>query len=537
MLSSFILCFLCYNEKEFASPAINNVKTTITRVPGYLGEMEITMQFNSITFMIFFPIVLGVYFVAPKRLRTYWLLLASYAFYMRWNAKYALLIGGSTIITYVSGLLIQQFSGKRKNQKLTMIVCLVLNLFILAIFKYGNFGIETINSLFQLFRIPTISSRLNLLLPVGISFYTFQALGYIIDVYRGDVEAEKNFPRYALFVSFFPQLVAGPIERSKNLLTQMRTITEIKLWNADRITSGAILMVWGYFLKMVIADRAALLVDTVYNSYSSYGSIELILASIFFALQIYCDFSSYSLIAIGAAKIMGFSLMENFNAPYLSRSIKEFWSRWHISLSTWFRDYLYIPLGGNRKGKLRKAFHIIIVFLVSGLWHGANWSFVVWGGLHGLYQILGDLLKNTKASIAKKCSVRTDCFSHKLLQTIVTFTLVVFAWIFFRADSISDANQIILRIFTKQDLWVLFDGSLFTLGLPRPEMNILLVALGMLVLMDLLQYKKKIHIDEFLQSQNIWFEWLVIVLLIVIIFVFGEYGPGYDAKQFIYFQF
>ena len=349
------------------------------------------MQFNSTDFMFFFPIVIAVYFVIPKKLRGWWLLVASYYFYMSWNASYALLIGASTIITYASGIIIHHFSEEDVNnnhnkKRIVVIVCILINLAILAIYKYGNFVIESVNSILNLLHIRVIQKKFDLLLPVGISFYTFQALGYIIDVYRGDVEVETNFPRYALFVSFFPQLVAGPIERSKNLLSQMKSIEKIKLWNARRIASGAILMVWGFFMKMVIADRVALLIDTVFDNYRMYGSTELIIAAIGFTIQIYCDFGSYSSIAIGTAKIMGFELMENFNTPYFARNIRDFWSRWHISLSSWFKDYLYIPLGGNRRGQLRKAVNIMIVFLVSGLWHGANWSFVVWGGIHGLYQ-------------------------------------------------------------------------------------------------------------------------------------------------------
>ena len=264
--------------------------------------------------------------------------------------------------------------------KWVIAICLIVNLGILAVFKYANFAISSLNDILGILNVSVVLRRIDVLLPVGISFYTFQALSYIIDVYRQDVEVETNFFRYALFVSFFPQLVAGPIERSKNLLTQMQNIEKIRLWNAKRIASGAILMVWGFFLKMVIADRVSILVDTVFDNYHMYGSVELIIAIIGFTIQIYCDFGSYSLIAIGAAKVMGFELMENFNTPYFARSIRDFWGRWHISLSTWFRDYLYIPLGGNRRGKARRELNILIVFLVSGLWHGANWTFVIWGG-------------------------------------------------------------------------------------------------------------------------------------------------------------
>ncbi len=497
------------------------------------------MEFNSINFMIFFPVVLALYFVIPKALRQIWLLAASYYFYMSWNARYALLIAASTLITYVSGIAIERYrdSGRTGRRLTVLFSCLGINLGILLFFKYGNFLIASLDRGLELLHIGSVDQRFYFLLPVGISFYTFQALGYTIDVYRGDVRAETNLIRYALFVSFFPQLVAGPIERSKNLLSQMQNIAEIKLWNARRVTSGTILMIWGFFVKMVIADRAAVLVNTVFDNYRMYGSTELVLAAVFFALQIYCDFGSYSLIAIGAAKIMGFELMENFNTPYFACSIRDFWSRWHISLSTWFRDYLYIPLGGNRRGRVRKSVNIMIVFLASGLWHGADWSYVVWGGIHGAYQVIGDYLASFREKCIRKLRVNTACFSWKFLQTAVTFVLVVFAWIFFRADSIGDALQYIRRIWVRPTPWVLFNGEIFTLGLDRPEMNILFVAICMLGLVDLVRYRKKMTLDVFLMQQNLWFRGGVMIGLVVLIFVCGKYGVGFDPQQFIYFQF
>ena len=497
------------------------------------------MEFNSINFMIFFPVVLALYFVIPKALRQIWLLAASYYFYMSWNARYALLIAASTLITYVSGIAIERYrdSGRTGRRLTVLFSCLGINLGILLFFKYGNFLIASLDRGVELLHIGSVDQRFYFLLPVGISFYTFQALGYTIDVYRGDVRAETNLIRYALFVSFFPQLVAGPIERSKNLLSQMQNIAEIKLWNARRVTSGTILMIWGFFVKMVIADRAAVLVNTVFDNYRMYGSTELVLAAVFFALQIYCDFGSYSLIAIGAAKIMGFELMENFNTPYFACSIREFWSRWHISLSTWFRDYLYIPLGGNRRGRVRKSVNIMIVFLASGLWHGADWSYVVWGGIHGAYQVIGDYLASFREKCIRKLRVNTACFSWKFLQTAVTFILVVFAWIFFRADSIGDAFHYIRRIWMRPTPWVLFNGEIFTLGLDRPEMNILLVSICMLGLVDLVRYRKKMTLDVFLMQQNLWFRGGIMIGLVVLIFVCGKYGVGFDPQQFIYFQF
>lgn len=324
-------------------------------------------------------------------MRYIWLLCASYYFYMSWNPKYALLIAFSTVVTYLSGLLIgiinenngdssSQLQKSVRLKKWVVAGSFTVNLAILFFFKYFDFALSNVNRILTAVGISMIEKPFDVLLPVGISFYTFQALSYTMDVYRGDVRAERNILKYALFVSFFPQLVAGPIERSKNLLSQVEKAHTFQLWNYNRIANGAVIMLWGYFQKMVIADRVALLVDTVYDKYWLYGSTALILASVLFAVQIYCDFASYSSIAIGAAEIMGFSLMENFDTPYFSRSVKEFWRRWHISLSSWFRDYLYIPLGGNRKGKVRKYINTMVVFLTSGLWHGASWNFVVWGG-------------------------------------------------------------------------------------------------------------------------------------------------------------
>lgn len=503
------------------------------------------MQFNSFNYMLFFPIVIAVYFLIPVKGRSIWLLIASYYFYMSWNPQYALLIGFSTVVTYLCGICIEEIKslhvkskeeGKSKAKRI-LYAGLTTNILILSIFKYGNFALDSIDFIAQFFRLDRMNWRFDLLLPVGISFYTFQALGYIIDVYRGDIKAERNMVRYALFVSFFPQLVAGPIERSGNLLEQMRSIQKIKLWNARRVTSGAILMIWGLFMKMVIADRISILVNTVFDNYRMYGSTELIVAAIGFSIQIYCDFGSYSLIAIGSAKIMGFELMENFNTPYFAVSIRDFWSRWHISLSTWFRDYLYIPLGGNRKGKLRKMINLIVVFLVSGLWHGAEWKFVVWGGIHGFYQVVEDVSGSIRGKVCEKLHVRTSCFSYYLLQVMVTFCKVAFAWIFFRADTIIDALRFIKRIFTRPTPWILLNGGLYELGLDRVEMNILLFSVVLLLLVDIVRYVKKQTIDVFLLAQNIWFEWTVVIMLIVMLFVFGEYGPSFDAQQFIYFQF
>ena len=500
------------------------------------------MQFNSFDYLLFFPIVLCVYFFIPRKLREIWLLLASYYFYMSWNVKYVVLIGFSTVVTYLGGLFIERISKSEaenapKKAKLVLILTIVVNLAILALFKYANFAINSINKVASLVGGRSFDFAFDFLLPVGISFYTFQALGYIIDVYRKDIPAERNFIRYALFVSFFPQLVAGPIERSKNLLTQLKGVKEKNLWNAEHISNGFIMIIWGLFLKMVISDRVAILVDNVFDNYRMFGSTELIMAAIGFSLQIYCDFYSYSIIAKGSACMMGIELMENFNSPYFSVSIKDFWNRWHISLSTWFRDYLYIPLGGNRKGKFRKYVNLLIVFLVSGLWHGASWHYVVWGGIHGFYQIVGGLTQKPREFLRKKLEINTNCFSWNLLQSSANFVLIAFAWIFFRAESVGKGIQFCKRIFIKPTPWLLFNGGIFNLGLDRVEMNILVVSVIILLLVDLLKYKRNQTLETFLFTQNTWFRWSVLIMLILFIFVFGEYGPLFDPKQFIYFQF
>ncbi len=493
------------------------------------------MLFNSLQFGLFFPIVVLLYLIMPRKMRCPWLLLASYFFYMGWNPKYAVLILTSTVITWLSGLLMDKSSQKRK--KLVVAASFVSNLSILFLFKYFDFMLANVNKALSLLQLTAVEKPFDVLLPVGISFYTFQALSYTVDVYRGTMKPERNFLRYALFVSFFPQLVAGPIERSDNLLRQIQELPRKKLWNYDRIAGGLILMLWGLFQKMVIADRIAVLADEIFNNYQMYEWFGLSVGAIAFALQIYCDFASYSTIAIGAAQVMDFRLMENFDTPYFAKSIPEFWRRWHISLSTWFRDYLYIPLGGSRCSKWKRYRNLMITFLVSGLWHGAGWTYVAWGGIHGLYQVIGYELKGLRNWANRKLRTKTDCLSYKLGQVMVTFLLTDFAWIFFRSNSLGDAFAYIGRMFTRLDFWSLFNGELYELGLTRPEINILLLGLLLLFLVDLIRYFYKERLDEFLSGQNLWFRWGVLLFLIAAVAVFGIYGPEYDAKQFIYFQF
>jgi len=495
------------------------------------------MLFNSVDFLLFFPIVTLVYFVIPHKVRYLWLLVASYYFYMCWNPQYALLILTSTVITFASGFMIADAGrkGKDKRKKLYVAISFISNLAILFLFKYYYFAIININRVLGAVGFELITPRFNLLLPVGISFYTFQALSYTMDVYRNHVKVERNFFKYALFVSFFPQLVAGPIERSSNLLRQMH---ERHYFDSRRVAHGLQLMLWGYFQKVVIADRAAYFVNAVYNSPEAATStgIVVVIATVLFAFQIYCDFSSYSDIARGAAEVMGFSLMKNFDTPYFSRSVSEFWRRWHISLSTWFRDYLYIPLGGNRKGRLRKYINLMVVFLVSGLWHGASWNYVIWGGLNGLYQIIGELTKPVREKLSKKLSAGKENFSSKLLKVLFTFALICFSWIFFRANGTREALILIRGMFSEFNPWIFTDGTLFSLGLDAADMFVLFVALLVLLFVSVAKYKK-VNIRQWLSQQGLWFRYTVYLAAIFSVLIFGIYGAQFDAAQFIYFQF
>jgi len=496
------------------------------------------MQFTSFEFIFFFPVVVLLFYAMPKKFRQFWLLLASYYFYMGWNAKYAFLLLISTVITYLcAGIMEHIGSEKKKRRKLVLIASLVMNLGILVFYKYFYFLHDTLAAVLSAFGIKLGTSKLDIVLPVGISFYTFQALGYTIDVYRGTVKAEKNFVRYALFVSFFPQLVAGPIERSGHLLGQIEAVSYKKSWDFDKVTRGLLMMLWGFFMKMVIADRAAVLVNQVFDKYYVYQGVALLLAGVLFAVQIYCDFASYSVIALGAARILGIELMVNFEAPFFSRSISELWRRWHVSLSSWFRDYLYIPLGGNRCSRARKYFNSMVTFTVSGLWHGASWNFVVWGAIQGAYIVIGDLLKPLKSGFCNFFHVRVKAFGYQLFQGLCTFAMFALSLVFFRTDTLKDAWYYIYRIFTSFDVWSFFDGSIYHLGLEQNEMGVLLLGIVILFLVDAYYARKKALFDVMVKEQPLAVQYVIVAVLLVMVIVFGIYGEGYDAAQFIYFQF
>ncbi len=398
------------------------------------------MSFNSLHFLLFFPTVVAVYYILPHRFRYLLLLISSYYFYMAWKPGYAILIAFSTIIDYVAAIQLDKQKLKNNRRK-WLLLSIFVNLGLLFFFKYYNFFSKELNHLTAFFSLPFTLPKNNLLLPVGISFYTFQTLSYTIDVYRNVKKPEKHFGIFALYVSFFPQLVAGPIERATRLLSQFRKQI---IFNYPDIKNGLKLILWGMFKKVVIADRLGFYANIVYNDIGSHTGPDYAFATLFFAFQIYCDFSGYSDIAIGSAKVLGINLMKNFNCPYFATSISDFWRRWHISLTTWFRDYLYIPLGGNRISTLRTNLNVLIVFILSGLWHGANWTFIIWGAFHGFLFLLSKLTERlrTKAKQILK-------LPHLLLTPFkvgLTFSLVYFSWIFFRANTLSDAIYILKNL-------------------------------------------------------------------------------------------
>lgn len=498
------------------------------------------MLFNSLQFLIFFPIVILICFILPARIRYLWLLAASYYFYACWDARYLLLLLFSTVVTYLSGLGIewcrkQQWTTEKrlKGKRSCVAISVLLNVGMLCYFKYTNFFLENLRAVLAAVNIQLKIPEVSIVLPVGISFFTFQALSYTLDVYREEIYAEKNFFRYALFVSFFPQLVAGPIERSKNLLKQLK---KPAAFNFENAREGLLLMLWGFFLKIVLADRIAIFVDTVYGDFQSYSGTQLLVATLLFAIQLYCDFYGYSVIAMGAAKILGYHLMDNFNAPFFARTVSELWRRWHISLNSWFRDYLYIPLGGNRRGVIRKYLNIMVVFFVSGLWHGANWTFVIWGLLNGGYQMIGRWLQPARDKLVKIMRLNRTAYSHKLVQTIVTFLLFDFSMIFFRANTLQESGQIISAILNHFNPGMLFDGTLYTCGLDQKNFTLMLYSIVLLFIIDFCK-NKGIRVRELVLKQEYWFRWLFIAGSILFILITGIWGSAYEAANFIYFQF
>lgn len=488
------------------------------------------MVFNSIEFIVFLIIVLPIYFLINKKYKSIVLLVSSYYFYMAWKPEYIILIIISTIFNYFIAKLID----KNKDisiKKVYLLICIIFNLTLLFVFKYLNFMIESVNEIIHIFDSKYSINTVNLLLPMGISFFTFQALGYVIDVYKNEIEPENNLIKFSLYITFFPQLVAGPIEKASRLIPQFYEEHKFEYQN---VVSGLKRMILGFFKKIVIADRLAVAVDTIYNNPQSYSGLPLILATFAFGVQIYCDFSGYSDIAIGVSKIMGFDIMENFKRPYFSKNISEFWHRWHISLSSWFREYVYIPLGGSRVKRSRIYFNILITFLISGLWHGASWTFVIWGALHGIYLILSRVLKPFRERISDIIKLNKYPRLQSTIRVITTNLLVMFAWIFFRANNLKDAIYIVNNLFVNlNDVFNIryILNSLSNMGLSNIEVISAILSIIILIIISFIQRDKSI--SKLISTQKLIVRYFIYSGIIMYMIIFSYVGNS----QFIYFQF
>lgn len=491
------------------------------------------MLFNSLHFVIFFTIIFFSYYVIAHKYRWPLLLIASYYFYMCWRPEFIVLILFSTIVAYLTGNAIYN-SDNEKRRKRFLTLSLICNLGLLFIFKYFNFFTAEITAFLSLMNIQYHLPKFDLILPVGISFYTFQTLSYTIDVYRGNQIPEKNIGKFALFISFFPQLVAGPIERSVNLLPQFNK--KVK-FDYQQVTNGLKLVMWGLIKKVIIADRLSVIVNQVYSHPTDYSGMYLTFATILFTFQIFCDFSGYSDIAIGTAKMLGFDLMKNFDRPYFSKSIAEFWKRWHISLSSWFRDYLYISLGGNRCSPVRQQFNVFITFLISGLWHGANLTFVVWGALNGFYIIIANLTYKVKSKLLHTAGIDTKTNYFKFIQIIITFSLISFTWIFFRADTLADAVYIVKNLGTGWDvLFNHFNHDLVKIMSAKMDVsrNIIRDSIIFIIMMETIHFIQSFGpLRERIGNWHIVFRYGIYVTSIILLInrIYKTDAP------FIYFQF
>ncbi|XMO86564.1 MBOAT family O-acyltransferase [Algibacter sp. AS12] len=477
------------------------------------------MFFNSIAFLIFLPTVFFLYwFVFKKNLKVQniLLLVASYFFYGWWDYRFLVLIALSTIIDFVIGLKLQNETANKKR-KFLLAISLIFNLGMLGFFKYYNFFVDSWINSWSLLGVTMHASTMQIILPVGISFYTFQTLSYTIDVYRKKLKPNNNFVNFATFVAFFPQLVAGPIERATNLLPQFSIK---RVFNFEKAKSGIHLIIWGLFKKVVIADSCAIYVNTIFDNYQELNSLTLIVGALYFAFQIYGDFSGYSDIAIGTARLFGFNLMQNFNYPYFSRDVAEFWRRWHISLSTWFRDYLYIPLGGSRTSKVKQLRNVFVIFLVSGFWHGANWTFFIWGALHALFFIPLLLRKKNRNNINQVSEQAMLPSFKELINMLFTFALVTIAWVFFRADSITQAINYIIRLFSNLSFKIEY------LSNENYSLEIMLL-IGVFMVLEWFHRNSE---HPFLGR----LKWIKIIAVVIMILSFGVYS---DHQEFIYFQF
>ncbi len=489
------------------------------------------MSFNSWQFLVFLPIVVLLYFILPHRFRWVMLLIASYIFYMSWNPWLIFLITFTTGVSFLAGLLMELYKSK-KVKKACLIVTLVCCIGVLFFFKYFEFSVNFVIDIINLGGAQIADYSISLILPVGISFYTFQTLSYVIDVYRGKIKAERHLGYYALFVTYFPQLVAGPIERPENLIPQLKTPHK---FDKEDFAVGLRIMLVGFFKKVVIADGVASVVNAVYNNIVAANGLTVLIATVLFAVQIYCDFSGYTDIAIGVARMMGIKLSDNFRMPYLATSIKDFWRRWHISLTSWFTDYVYIPLGGNRCKPWRWAINVMAVFLLSGLWHGAAWTFVIWGCIHGVYQIIGRIKNVALKKLENKCKrkIPEDNGAIVFFKRFVTFALVCFAWIFFRGNSLTDCGVAITKLFTD---WSNCGTALRNIGLDALTVIKFVLMFGTLALSYRIIKQEKLPLSAGggVAARSVTY---VLMLAAIIVAWIAMYLTGSGESSFIYFQF
>ncbi len=489
---------------------------------------QMSLTFNSLPFLAFMPITAVVAFMLPPRAMRVWLLAMSLVFYLSWDIRFGAVLLGIILVSYFGARYLEGENRKKRDMALVAALLLAGLIF----FKYTAFFLRNINMISMKAGRGEAIGIPDLIQPVGISYFTFEAVGYCVDVYKKRIRAERDFIKHALFLSFFPTVLSGPIERAEKLLPQF----DRKLrFDAARIRDGFLLFLWGMFLKMVCSARIAVIVETILSQYAKYDGFYAIFATAMYLMQLYCDFCGYSCMASGTGEILGIGLTTNFREPFLGRTVAEYWRRWHISLTSWLRDYIYIPLGGSRKGKLRKYINILVVFLVSGLWHGSSWNFAVWGLLNGAYQVAGEALKPARDFLAAASGTDRNSFSHILAQRLVTFGLVSFSFVFFRAPSMMEGLRIAAS-FLHFNPWIFVDGSLYSLNLNPLEFWIMMISAALVLFVDGVN-NRGISVRSFMASQGLWLRWGFYISAILTVLVFGKYGPGYDASSFIYFRF
>lgn len=485
------------------------------------------MTFFSLKFFLFLLLVFVLYYIIPSKYRYIWLLASSYFFYASWSVKYAAVLCSITFISYCSARLMA-----KRNKKLCLYTGIAASFVILIAFKFWNFWAQGLYSVFGIAD-PRTGGIISITAPVGLSFFVLEAIGYMIDVYKGKFPCESNIGRYALFLSFFPTILSGPIERSTNLLRQIQEKCGFTYEKAKR---GLLLILEGGCYKLLIANRLSLIVNAAFENPQDQTGATMMIAVILYGIQLYTDFAGYTYIALGIGNLFGFSLIENFKQPYFARSIKDFWGRWHISLSSWLKDYIYIPLGGNRRGKGRQYINLMVTFLVSGIWHGTGWQFVVWGILHGFYQIIAKATAPFRNAISSKVKVNRDCFSYRLLQIVVTFGLVDFAWLFFRSASVHQALSICKNILLHFQVGNTLSNKLYLVGYDEGRFILLLFEILLLLVVEIL-HEKKISVISLLNQQNKLFRWMVYMILCMALVIGVIYDYGVDASTFIYTRF